>query len=96
MGSGRLPVLIHTRIRLMVTTSLDAQLAPSLKPVPHRQEVKQNDAEIFTGWRWTTLVLTYITVPLEPPFVFTRYNEGCPLSLSFNYCRKESQQLDLN
>lgn len=95
MGSGRLPVLVCARIRPMVTTSLDAQLALSVKPVPHRQEVKQNDAEIIIGWRWTTLVFTYIMRPLEPPCVFTGYNQGCPLNISFNYCRKDNQQLDL-
>lgn len=44
-------MLVCMRIRFMVTTSLDAQLALSVKPAPHRQEVKQNDAESFIGWK---------------------------------------------
>lgn len=88
MGSGRLPVLVCAGITFMVTTSLDAQPALSVKPVPHRQEVKQNDVEIFIGWRWTTLVFTYIMTPLERPCVFTGYNQDCLLNVSFNYCKK--------
>lgn len=44
-------MLICMRIRFMVTTRLDALLAFSVKPVPQGQEVKQNDAELFIGWR---------------------------------------------
>lgn len=45
-------MLLRSRIRLMVTSSLDVtQPALSAKPVPHWQEVKQNNAEKFIGWR---------------------------------------------
>lgn len=41
------------RIRFLVTTTLDAQLTLSVKPVPLRQEVKQNDAEVLQdGAHW--------------------------------------------
>lgn len=41
MGSTRPPVLQCMRIGFMATTTLDAQLALSVKPVPLRQEVRQ-------------------------------------------------------
>lgn len=95
MGRGRLPVLVRMRIRFMVTTSLDARLAPSVKPGPHRLEGKQNDAETFIGSRWTTQAFTHIGTPLEPPYDSTRYNQDYPLNVSFNYCRKDNQKLGL-
>ena len=88
-------MLLCTRIIFRVTISLDAQLALSVKPVPCRQEVKQNHAEIFAEWRWTILVLTHIVIPLEHPCVFTGHTQDCPRNDSFNYCRKDIQQLDI-